>query len=517
MKKLFLLFVFISITLNAQLYFVDSNPQDGATNVQITDTISVTFSSALDVENGVIYDETFFTNVDTTGAEIWFSEDFKTVYFKVNLEVQKNYFILFNTAKGADGSLLDSPFLIRFTTDTVFTGNTVSGSVSFRDESIPQLNTMVALLPQRLGNDEPRILFAGLADSNGLFSIENVPNGVYYPIAVKDVNSDGQIDPNFGDLIGTGDSVLVENSDVGGIEIVLGEIDRVRFHRAKALLDSVRAGVFPPNLVLFFVHAWNVDSLAQAGGWEFMFLNTFTRQAYRVEISPFGRSIELMDMDFFNWVRNFRALGDSLSAAVLPDSFLTRVERRFGRAFRNRTLPDSLRIEVELILGDVSRFGFGDIIPDSSRFYWGLRYMMYNPNNHGGGGIIPQSSLYKASSILSGEEGRFVADYKTGQEVTLTEVNPGENTIPLKYSLAQNYPNPFNPSTKIKYQIPSNGHVTLKVFDILGNEVTTLVNENQNSGIYEVNFNASNLTSGIYFYQLSSGGFTQVHKMMLIK
>lgn len=517
MKKLFLLFIFLAITLQAQLQFVDSYPADGATNVQVTDTIRVTFNEALDVENGVRYHETFFTNVDTSGVEIWFSADQKSVFFKANLNANKNYFLLFYSAKAADGSMLDTPFLIRFTTDTVFSGNTVSGNVSFRDNNSPELNTMVALLPEKLGNNEPRVLFAGLADSNGLFSIDNVPNGVYYPIAVKDVNSDGEINPDFGDLIGSGDSVVVENSDVAGIEIILGEIQREGFRRAKALLDSLKNGAFPPNLVLFFVHAWGVDSLAQASGWEFMFLNTFLHQAYSVEITPFGRTIDLMDMDFFNWVRHFRALGDSLSSAVIPDSFLTRIERRFGRAFRNRTLPDSLRIEVELSLGDVSRFGFGDMVPDTNRFYWGLRYRISNPNRDGGGNIIPQSSLYKASSILSGDEGRFLADYKTGNEVNVTNVKQENGLTPKKYSLYQNYPNPFNPSTKIKYQIPSSGHVSLKVYDILGNEVANLVNENQSTGNYEVNFNASGLTSGIYFYQLNSGGFTQVNKMMLIK
>lgn len=85
------------------------------------------------------------------------------------------------------------------------------------------------------------------------------------------------------------------------------------------------------------------------------------------------------------------------------------------------------------------------------------------------------------------------------------------------YSLEQNYPNPFNPATQIKYSIPNDGYVVLKVFDILGREVAILINESKPAGIYEVEFNASNLSSGIYFYSISTNAFHQVKKMLLIK
>ncbi|MAT59534.1 MAG: hypothetical protein CMF23_16305 [Ignavibacteriae bacterium] len=89
--------------------------------------------------------------------------------------------------------------------------------------------------------------------------------------------------------------------------------------------------------------------------------------------------------------------------------------------------------------------------------------------------------------------------------------------VPMEFNLAQNYPNPFNPSTSIEYSVPSNEFVTLKVYDVLGNTVSTLVNETKEAGKYNVTFDASNLTSGIYFYSINAGGFTQVKKMMLVK
>ncbi len=85
------------------------------------------------------------------------------------------------------------------------------------------------------------------------------------------------------------------------------------------------------------------------------------------------------------------------------------------------------------------------------------------------------------------------------------------------YQLFQNYPNPFNPFTRIQYQVPSVSHISLKVYDVLGNEVTALVNEEKSAGVYEVEFDASQLSSGIYFYKLRAGNFIQTKKMILLK
>jgi hypothetical protein len=95
--------------------------------------------------------------------------------------------------------------------------------------------------------------------------------------------------------------------------------------------------------------------------------------------------------------------------------------------------------------------------------------------------------------------------------------NAGNNNIPVKFDLKQNYPNPFNPVTKISFAIPKQGLVTLKIFNILGQEVATLVNEVKIAGEYMVDFNASGFTSGVYFYKLESNEFSDIKKMMLIK
>ncbi|MFH1195050.1 MAG: T9SS type A sorting domain-containing protein [bacterium] len=99
----------------------------------------------------------------------------------------------------------------------------------------------------------------------------------------------------------------------------------------------------------------------------------------------------------------------------------------------------------------------------------------------------------------------------------VTSVEEAETTIPTTFNLEQNYPNPFNPTTVISYQLSVTSNVELKIYDILGREMATLVNEIKSPGHYEVNFNGDDLSSGIYFYKIQAGEFSAVRKMMLLK
>ena len=99
----------------------------------------------------------------------------------------------------------------------------------------------------------------------------------------------------------------------------------------------------------------------------------------------------------------------------------------------------------------------------------------------------------------------------------VTDVPKNVENLPTDYALDQNYPNPFNPNTKISFSIPVEGFVALDVYNSIGQKVATLVNENKTAGNYEVNFNAANLSSGVYFYKLTSGNFVNVKKMILMK
>jgi hypothetical protein len=98
-----------------------------------------------------------------------------------------------------------------------------------------------------------------------------------------------------------------------------------------------------------------------------------------------------------------------------------------------------------------------------------------------------------------------------------TDVEDPINGVPMEYALEQNYPNPFNPETHFEMRIANFGLVNVSVFDMLGREVTTLVNEEKAPGVYTIRWNASGMPSGVYYYRMSAGGFTAVRKMVLIK
>jgi hypothetical protein len=100
---------------------------------------------------------------------------------------------------------------------------------------------------------------------------------------------------------------------------------------------------------------------------------------------------------------------------------------------------------------------------------------------------------------------------------TVTGIDKNSDEIPYNFALMQNYPNPFNPSTNLSFVIGNSSFISLKVYDILGNEVATLVNEEKPAGSYEISFDASNLAGGVYFYRLTAGNYSDVKKMMVMK
>lgn len=125
-----------------------------------------------------------------------------------------------------------------------------------------------------------------------------------------------------------------------------------------------------------------------------------------------------------------------------------------------------------------------------------------------------------AHKIASESETRVItANENSNRTVnfSLSKLNGSVNTNPYEFALLQNYPNPFNPSTVISYSVANEGNVTLKVFNAAGQLVKELVNSFHTAGIYNTEFNASSLSSGVYFYRLEANGFTAVNKMILVK
>lgn len=161
---------------------------------------------------------------------------------------------------------------------------------------------------------------------------------------------------------------------------------------------------------------------------------------------------------------------------------------------------------------------------NGNNLFAGTENGVYLSTNNGTNWIIKNqgfSSVPHIEAILITNNYLYAGTY--GESVwkrSLSEIIGIRNIsteIPSKYSLSQNYPNPFNPATNIRFEIPKSRNIKLVVFDALGREVETLVNGKQAAGTYEVTFNALQYTSGVYFYRLTSEGYSETKKMILIK
>jgi len=153
-------------------------------------------------------------------------------------------------------------------------------------------------------------------------------------------------------------------------------------------------------------------------------------------------------------------------------------------------------------------------------------YVFLSTNNgtnwsYVGHGLANGSRNYIYSLAISGNNifaGIMVSGvWRRPLSEMITSVERTSSEIPTSFNLSQNYPNPFNPSTTISFSIPTSEFVTLKVYDVLGRELATLVNENLSAGNYSYNFDASNLTSGVYLYKLQAGKYSETKKMILSK
>jgi hypothetical protein len=166
----------------------------------------------------------------------------------------------------------------------------------------------------------------------------------------------------------------------------------------------------------------------------------------------------------------------------------------------------------ETIFPEVFRKSFpnsqGTVLPTTAGTYsYEFRYKI-NP-------VWVDSMIYTIAFVQNDANKECLNSFKAIDNITGIPVNT--ETIPDRFSLSQNYPNPFNPSTIIKFTLPKEGGVTLKVYSMVGAEVITLVEGKQRAGIYNIYFDGSNLSSGVYFYTLKTDEFTETKKMVLIK
>lgn len=160
---------------------------------------------------------------------------------------------------------------------------------------------------------------------------------------------------------------------------------------------------------------------------------------------------------------------------------------------------------------------FTDIQLDAGQFDRNTIQVKYWDNTSGSWVTVNNVAFNTSRNTVSFTQNIAGNYFILTAEQTAVSVKHEKGITPENYSLSQNYPNPFNPATQIRYQIPEDGMVTLKVYDLLGREAAVLINENQSAGSYSVRFNADNFPSGIYIYELKANGYTESRKMLFLK
>jgi hypothetical protein len=237
-------------------------------------------------------------------------------------------------------------------------------------------------------------------------------------------------------------------------------------------------------------------------------------------------------------INSQEAIEDKIKAykRIYETGSITRKDGAFFTDLRNEYLSlassvsDTLLTKIFTQLASLSLIKKTEIVPAIGEFD---NIIQQNPNTEEA--IYAEIDAMTAAIMLEGNDttlqkskaGKYLVKNRSDYFGRLNEIlkqNFGsgkpearEETLPVEYSLYQNYPNPFNPTTKINYDLPEAGNISLIVYDILGRRVKVLVNDNQQAGRYEVSFNASNLASGVYIYQLRAEKFVSTKKMILLR
>lgn len=179
-----------------------------------------------------------------------------------------------------------------------------------------------------------------------------------------------------------------------------------------------------------------------------------------------------------------------------------------------KSIINEMLVSVNGSIASINSVGI-HYVAESANIYHNIWRSLYSQNSIGD---IFIDAINSNSGLTEKRKYNIFGDPSLILKTDITSsVSEIYNSIPNILYLGQNYPNPFNPSTNINFNIPQNGLTTLKIYNVLGKEIATLVNENKQSGEYSVTFNASNLPSGIYFYTLSNGNLTQSKKMVFMK
>ncbi len=505
------LFLLIASIAFGQVSVISTTPANATTGVPLTTTVSVTFSGAIDTTQSFDIGDNFFTNVTTAPAQ-WWSADRRTISFSVVLQPSTVYFLLIHSVKPAAGGGFPVPYCFYWTTSAAFPTNlhSVSGMIQSGGSPVTPDNAIVGLAATPFsGGSPPDFIGGAVTNSLGQFTIPYIPDGTWYPIAAKDADLNGEIDPGTGDPIAFGSSVTVSGTNVTGLILQFLSFEPLRFAAARDSISAMAAALLPANRELRQFNAWQVDTTGAAKEFDGIYTVPGSRLTAQIWLQTFGAQAETTSFGD-EWTYQLRPYTGLASAALL-DSVVARAERTGGKEFRRQVPPDANSYFVAYArLGALHRTEFNWLISDTSQYYWALQYLFQIQ--------VTQDSGYSVASKI------WLASATTGQILLATDVEQqAEPAIPTTYTLGQNYPNPFNPATTITFSVPTESRVSIEVFNVLGEKVATLLDDVRTAGSHQTVWKAQ-VPSGIYFYRMDAAGtdapsqhFTQVRKMMLVR
>ncbi|MFA6438298.1 MAG: Ig-like domain-containing protein [Bacteriovoracaceae bacterium] len=501
-----------SITgLNLTFFSIVSvQPANLSINVPLNTTVSMTFSEAIDTVAMNENSETRFSNLDSVVSH-GYSADQKTLYANVILKSNTTYFVAFSYIKAKSGAKITTPHIYYFTTGPALEPASVSGTVSSGSTGISPEGAIVGLAKINFINQDfdgpPPFGGWGMVNANGTYTVPYVANGTYWPIASKDVNRDGIINPENGvDVMAIGDSIVVNNASVSGVHLTFFTLTPKIFHDIIYVAESLAAVQLPADRLLRRISGRDTDTLGRCRLWEFAYTVNGNTMGKIIHIGTMDYRVENMDMNYFQWMSTLKPFTEYQQAASSA-TVIANVEAAGGKAIRTASIPDQWKFQIELCISNQKNGWFGmsqDF--DTTKTYWAVAYT-YNFQN------TPDNNEWVGGRL-------YLCDLITGNILKTQDVITSvENalTVPDQYFLSQNYPNPFNPATSITFAIPIAQRTTLKIFDLLGKVVAVLVNEQKDAGTYTIPFTMERLPSGVYFYQLQSGRYFETKKMLLLK
>jgi hypothetical protein len=498
-----LLLLIVSPTF-AQLTVTSWSPVDGATSVPTTTTVSFTFSAPVDTTVKLGDELGLISNIDTITAQ-WYSADRRTAYFNTRLAANRVYFVCVYWAPGDGGANIAIPQLATFTTASAYPSPaySVSGTVSGGSTGVSPAYSLVALSDGPMMGGKPNILMGTVANASGVFSFSGIPAGTYWPLAIRDYNADGYLDPSDGDPIALGDSIVVLNAPITGISLTFTVMGPISFHEALDKLTTQLAPSLPSDKLLHLVYCWDLDTTGLASSWSFYYSSASTHKYYNAEVGTMDLRADTMDTYTSQWFKDWKPM-TSPETAARPESVIVRTENAGGRTWRATVNPGGLKFKMQMLLGYIRNSQFSGMAFDTSKFFWGVEYQL---------GTYPRPDSF--AQVFTK---RFVADYSTGTIVSFTGVDDHAQTgIPAALQLDQNYPNPFNPTTVVSWQLSAVSMVRLSVYDLLGREVAVLTNEQQEPGAHSVTWHAHGMASGVYYYRLEAGSAFEMKKMVLVR